>query len=86
MTNDDIDKKLDAIMERLIVLEQRVGQIFCVLKESKDDRKDLHKQLDEIKEVHLKTKTVLGASVFLVSSLFTFIVSFKDHIILFFKG
>ena len=86
MTNDEIDKKLDIIMERLIVLEQKTGQISCALKESKDDQKDLHKQLDEIKEVHLKTKTVLGASVFLVSSIFTFVISFKEHIIHFFKG
>lgn len=86
MTNDDIDKKLDAIMERLIIMEQKAIQITDALKSSQDDRKEIHKQLDEIKEVHLKTKTVLGASVFLVTSLFTFIVSFKDHIILFFKG
>lgn len=78
---NNYEDKLDAILERTIVSEQRLVSIETRLEESKNDRAILHKQLDDIKETYLKTKTIIGAVVFVLSSLFTLVITFKEQVL-----
>ncbi len=78
---NNYEDKLDAILERTIVSEQRLVSIETRLEEGKNDRATLHKQLDDIKETYLKTKTIIGAVVFVLSSLFTLVITFKEQVL-----
>ena len=75
------EEKLDTILERTIVLEQKLHALEDRLDEGKLDRMELRNEMVEIKEAYLKTKTIVGALVFLVSCIFTVIVTFKDQVL-----
>jgi len=75
------EEKLDAILERTIVLEQKLQALEVRLDEGRIDRQALRVEMGGIKEAYLKTKTILGALVFLASCLFTVMVTFKDQVL-----
>lgn len=75
------EDKLDAILERTIVSEQRLVSIETRLEESKNERQLVRAELNEIKETFLKTKTIVGAVVFVLSCIFTLVLAFKEQVL-----
>lgn len=78
---NNLDEKLTRAVEKLIVLEQKLISVEEKLLESKSDRQKIHESINQIQEVNLKTKTFIGAVVFVVGSIFSIIVTFKDQVL-----
>jgi hypothetical protein len=78
---NNAEDKLDAILERTIITEQRLISIEARLEDSKNERQMLKAEFAEIKETFLKTKTITGAVVFVFSCLFTLMLAFKDQVL-----
>lgn len=78
---DRMNEKLDKIIERLIVIEQETKVHTTRLDESKTDRAAMHKTLEDLQNANLKTKTIIGAVVFVLTGLWAIISTFKEGIL-----
>jgi len=76
-----VNEKFDKILERLIIIEQEIKSHATRLEEAKTDRRDIHKTLDDLKATNLKTQTILGAVVFVLTGLWALISTFKEGIL-----
>lgn len=78
---DKMNEKFDRIVERLIVIEQEIKSHTNRLDEFKIDRAVDRKTLEDLKNTNLKTQTIIGAVVFVLTGLWAIITTFKESIL-----
>lgn len=78
---DKMNEKFDRIVERLIVIEQEIKSHTNRLDEFKADRAVDRKTLEDLKNTNLKTQTIIGAVVFVLTGLWAIISTFKEGIL-----